>query len=217
MKETVAINEAVATPTLIGDDMMLPVEEKPSTDGTSSDDEFFSELVMSNHLDVGKVENADRVFEGVKAYIDQNKWRANKEDPKHRIFELCFSMKYTSLKVTVRIEAITETISIITTLPITCLKEYRIIMGRHLNDIGTPPFGAFHLDEDDGEISHRFTYLYTGSDFNPALFDTYLDNCLIASDLNYISIAKKATGSLSTKERLKLNQEIKQLAYAINE
>ena len=131
MKETVAINEAVATPTLIGDDMMLPVEEKPSTDGTSSDDEFFSELVMSNHLDVGKVENADRVFEGVKAYIDQNKWRANKEDPKHRIFELCFSMKYTSLKVTVRIEAITETISIITTLPITCLKEYRIIMGRH--------------------------------------------------------------------------------------
>lgn len=172
--------------------------------------------VENNKLAAAKKACADRVFEGVKALLCEKGWHVNKEDSEHRLLELCFSMMFTSLKVIVRVDAKTETISIITMIPITCLKEYRIIMGRHFNELEVP-FGSFHLDEDDGEISHRFTYLYSEERFNPDIFEKYLDNCLIAADMNYAGIAKKATGSLTTKERLNWNQDIKQLAIAINE
>lgn len=203
-------------------------DDNSSTDGVGPDHELMCDTTQGSNPDVhihNKIENnnlaaakeacADRAFGALKNYCSK-KWHANKEDPEHRLFELCFSMMFTSLKVIVRIEAKTETISIITILPITRLKEYRIIMGRHFNELEVP-FGSFHLDENGGEISHRFTYICSEEGFDSDVFEKYLDNCLIAADMNYVSIAKTATGSLTTKERIKWNHDIKQLAYAINE
>lgn len=126
-------------------------------------------------------------------------------------------MRNTLLKVLILIDAAAESLTIDTTLPITCLTEYRMIMGSKLNKINkTLRYGAFLLDEDDGEITYRFTYSIAGQEFNPAMFENYLGCCLLIPDENYKSIARSATGSMTNQEKIKIVLEIKKLGCAIN-
>jgi len=122
-------------------------------------------------------------------------------DKENRAFVLGFSMRNTLLKVLILIDAAAESLTIDTTLPITCLAEYRMIMGSILNKINkNMRYGAFLLDEDDGEIAYRFTYSIAGQEFNPAMFENYLGCCLLIPDENYKSIARSATGSMTNQE-----------------
>jgi len=126
-------------------------------------------------------------------------------------------MENTLLKVLILIDAAAEDLTIVTTLPITCLAEYRMIMESKFNKInGTLRYGKFWLDEDDGEIIYRFTYSIAGQEFTPAMFENYLGCCLLTPDVYYKSIARSATGSMTNQEKTKIVLEINKLACAIN-
>ena len=143
---------------------------------------------------------AVKVFEDIKAFIERNEWKASIIDPENKVFILGFSIRNTSLRVMVRVDAEAESICFNTTLPITCMEEYRMLMGSKLNQMNENlRYGAFHLDED-----------------NAKMFDNYLDCCLITPDLQYKKIAKIATGSLSKEEKLSVLEKLKALANAIN-
>lgn len=63
-----------------------------------------------------------------------------------------FSMKNAAFKVLVRVVAEAERATINVTRPISCLSEYRFLMDNKLSRINeTLRYGAFRLDEDDGE------------------------------------------------------------------
>lgn len=185
--------------------------------GNVSYDLMHQLLSDDDEVNEAKLEQADKIFEGVKRFIESNGWHASVIDKEYRVLALGFSMQNTSLNVLIRVDANAESLSINTTLPITCLEEYRMLMGSELSKINESiRFGAFRLDEDDGEITYRFTYSIAGQDFLPDVFDRYLDCCLIIPDIHYNSIVKTATGSISNQEKIKIIGDIKKLACAIN-
>lgn len=179
--------------------------------------DLLKHLLDDDEVSEEKECKAVKVFEDIKAFIEGNKWKASIIDPENKVFILGFSMRNTSLRVMVRVDAEAESICCNTTLPITCMEEYRMLMGSKLNQMNESlRYGAFRLDEDDGEITYRFTYSYSGQDFNAKMFDNYLDCCLITPDLQYKKIAKIATGSLSKEEKVQVLESLKMLAKAIN-
>lgn len=175
-------------------------------------------LFSDENIDEEKIKRADAFFEGIKAFVDGNEWHASVVDKENRVIVMGFSMRNTSLKVLVRVDAEVESVTINTTLPISCLTEYRLLMDSKLGRLNeTLRYGAFRLDEDDGEITYRLTYSMAGQEFNSKMFDNYLDCCLITPDINYKKIVKYATGALSKDEKIEVLGKLKSLAVAINE
>lgn len=179
---------------------------------------LLDKLLEEDEVDEGKIKQADSFFESIKSFIDGNEWHASIVDKENRVFVMGFSMRNTSLKVMVRVDGDAESVTINSILPISCLKEYRMLMGSMLTRINeTLRYGGFRLDEDDGEITYRYTYSISGQEFNSKMFDNYLDCCLITPDMNYKKIVKYATGALSKDEKVEVLGNLKTLAVAINE
>lgn len=178
---------------------------------------FMRRLLRGKEEDQGKRERADRFFDGIKEFVESSDWYASIMDKEQHVIGMGFTMQNTTLKVLIQIDVDTESLSINATLPIICLEEYRMLMGSKLSKLNEKlRFGAFRLDEDDGEINYRFTYSIEGQEFLPQVFEKYLDCCLITPDLNYKSIARTATGSMSNQEKIRVIGDIKKMADAIN-
>ena len=165
-----------------------------------------------------KVKQADIYFEGIKSFVDEHEWHTSVVDKENRVIVMGFSMKNAAFKVLVRVDAEAESATINAALPISCLSEYRFLIDNKLSRINeTLRYGAFRLDEDDGEITYRLTYSIAGQKFNSKMFGNYLDCCLITPDINYKKIVKYATGALSRDEKVEVLGKLKSLAVAINE
>lgn len=180
--------------------------------------ELIDKLLEENEVDEDKIKQADSFFESIKSFIDENEWLASIVDRENRVLIIGFPMRNTSLQVMVCVDAEVESVTINTTLPILCLKEYRMLMGWKLSQLNENlRYGGFRLDEDDGEITYRFTYSISGLEFSSKMFCSYLFCCLITPDRNYKKIVKVATGALSKEEKVEALGNLKALAVAISD
>lgn len=197
-------------------DENVPPELLERIRGGGSD--LIRRLFSDEDTDEEKVKQADAYFEGIKSFVDEHEWHTSVVDKENRVIVMGFSMKNAAFKVLVRVDAEAESATINATLPISCLSEYRFLMDSKLSRLNEPlRYGAFRLDEDDGEITYRLTYSIAGQEFNSKMFDNYLDCCLITPDINYKKIVKYATGALSRDEKVEVLGKLKSLAVAINE
>lgn len=197
-------------------DENVPPELLEELRGAGSD--LIRRLFSDEDTDEEKVKQADAYYEAIKSFIDKNEWHASIVDKENRVIVMGFSMKNAAFKVIVRVDAEAESVTINATLPISCLSEYRFLMDSKLSRLNeTLRYGAFRLDEDDGEITYRLTFSIAGQEFNDKMFDNYLDCCLITPDINYKKIVKYATGALSREEKVEVLGKLKSLAVAINE
>lgn len=197
-------------------DENVPPELLERLRGGGSD--LIRRLFSDEDTDEEKVKQADAYFKGIKSFVDEQEWYTSVVDKENRVIVMGFSMKNAAFKVLVRVDAEAESATINATLPISCLSEYRFLMDSKLSRLNeTLRYGAFRLDEDDGEITYRLTYSIAGQEFNNKMFDNYLDCCLITPDINYKKIVKYATGALSRDEKVEVLGKLKSLAVAINE
>lgn len=163
------------------------------------------------------MESAGKVFDGIKAFFDEKGWHSPVANRERGYFLIGFKMMFTSIRVDVHVEAEVEAIRINAILPVICEEEYRLVMGSYLTRLNQHlRFGAFHLDEDDGEITYRFSYSYAGEGFNKVKFEQYLDACTITPDGSYRPIVRFATGRFTDEEKVDYFHRIKAFAVAIN-
>lgn len=174
-------------------------------------------FLSDDGVDPEKVEQADRVYEGVESFIESHGWNTILVDKKNRRFILGFALPNAPFEVAFRVDAETESLTINVVFPVNCREEYRMLMDCKLSRLNEGMrFGAFRLDEDDGEITYRFTYSYAEQGFLPKVFERYLECCLFASDMNYKRIEGLANGSLSGREKLEMISDIRKLADAVS-
>lgn len=102
-----------------------------------------------------KVKQADTYFEGIKSFVDEHEWNTSVVDKENRVIVMGFSTKIASFKVLVCVDAEAKSATINTTLPISCLSEYCFLMDSKFSRLNkTFRYGAFRLDEDNGEITY---------------------------------------------------------------
>ena len=86
-------------------------------------------------------------------------------------------------------------ISIVNVLPITCRNDYRTAMTAVLNRYNTHlRYGAFILDENDGEVMFKISYAVSKESFDAAIFKQYLNCCLVVPDRAFCEISKLSVG-----------------------
>lgn len=189
-------------------------EDMPSGDDPTN--------LLKCHYDENDEENAKKeqqaieMFDGIQAFIEDNNWHPRIVAPKRKAVLLGFSMRRTALKVLVHVDAEAESICMQTTLPITCPKEYRMLLGSTLNQLNESfRYGAFRLDADTGAVTYRFSYFISGQAFNAKIFSKYLRCCLAVPDINYKLIAGIAAGSMSQEEKATILENLQMLTDAI--
>ena len=182
-----------------------------------SDHPWEDHYILENCIipDANAVSNANQVFKEIMAYIKERNWETEAEDPNERCVELDFSMGEIVFHILIRANLVPSSISILITLPVICLHEYRLLMKREFNEINTNAFGYFHLD-DDGQITNRLVYLLSDEGFEKNVFISYLSSCFTDSVNYFPFIAKTSSGSLTDKERIALKKEIKDLLQVIS-
>lgn len=158
---------------------------------------------------------ADYYFEKIKSYIEENHWIPTVVNRNDRVFIIDFSMRYCELNTMIIVD--NDSVTFNTILPVSFSPKSYIPMAIAISQINMDlKFGAFHPDEDDGEVSYRFSYsIIKENHFNKEVFENYFTRCLITPDIYFHKIIRVATGKLQKEEQMKILNKIKDFATTL--
>ncbi len=180
----------------------------------SSDENF---IKMKQEIENKQKEEAKRITDEIQMLLKSKEWHYTNLSEDGKNILLNFKMKNTIVRLNIMIEEDAGSIRYNALLPIECEKACRMLLADYLAVINQPlRYGAFHLDNEDGEISYRYSASYNGINFSPEVFEIHIDASLLTIDRYYREICRFATGRLNDEERKEYLIKIKELAIALS-
>lgn len=183
-----------------------------------SEDPDIDKLLREKEEDTQRKElEAQELVEHIHTFFDEKGWHYTSMDPTGKLMMLGFRMRNSTIRLHVLVEPEVECIRFNISL-FTCQEEYRMAMSQFIVETNKPlRYGAFHLDETDGEVTFRYSVSYRGLPFSPEAFEGYIDACTISADQNYKELGKIAHGRFDDEEKKKWFERIKQFAIALSQ
>lgn len=166
-------------------------------------------------------EYMEKAIACVKEAFDEQEWRYsfNSRRPDLAQFDLGFGINGVSLKVRVFIEDMPKVCRIDAVLPISAEEVYAYPLCKELAKANYPKrFGAFQYDQDDGELSYRYSYPIANG-FHKDDF-LWVFRAIIHSAVDddvYPVIKKFATGRFKNKDKNEILTQINNLVEDISD
>ena len=127
------------------------------------------------------------------------------------LYVLNFKMQ--NLNVTLRnlVESDQECIRFDTVLPIACKRPNHVILAYKFIKLNMPlRYGAFHIDQEDNEISYRYTLPYNAELFDEALCGRIIHAIVRVVDRYYEDVVRYAQGNITEEEKAEVLKAIKE-------
>lgn len=198
------------------DDLADVLEEKGKQLGDAPSEEDIHSAIQSalkEHLSgliPDMAEDADpeymeRSIATVKEVFDEKDWHYHFRNvrPDVAIFELGFNVDKVALRVRVTIENMPKVCRVDAILPISAEELYAYPLCKAIVKANYPKrYGAFHYDEEDGELSYRYSYPI-GHGIHKDEFSSIVRAVIHSAvdDECYPEIKKCATGKFKNKEK----------------
>ena len=179
--------------------------------GTESRDEDEKIKKMMQENSEKKRMEAEIVCREIKSIFEENDWKYS-EVSQHDIpiYILNFSMRNLNIALRIIVEYESECIRFDVSLPITCKHANRMILAYKLVELNHPlRYGAFHMDYNDNELSHRYSFPYYASAFSKSTCELIIYAMMRTADRYYEDITKYAFGTIDEKEKNKVLLMIK--------
>ncbi len=132
------------------------------------------------------------------------------------VWELGMSQERFTLRMRVAVEDDPRVCRIDAILPVSVDPVYDAVLCRELAKLNQPlRFGAFQYDENDGELSYRYSFPTGNAFFEDDLRTTFLAVMTTAAR-NFIRLQKLAVGKLSTDETESIREYVSRILQDLN-
>ncbi|MDR1640288.1 MAG: hypothetical protein LBC41_11940 [Clostridiales bacterium] len=182
-------------------------------------DHIMSEI-PSNEATGVSLASAEEIMAELEEYMSTSKWKAVSKTllaDGDIAYDANFSINGRAMRSTVIIEATSQAIRIVVTLPAKCMPEYGLIMAEYVTNFNyTKRFGTLQHDTRDGNIEYTYAYSYAEG-FKVKTFDVYFNSCLFTAADACQEVDRLCVGRLSRRQLAELNEKLNRLVNALKE
>lgn len=155
--------------------------------------------------------------DNIHAFFEGKGWHYTALDSKGRVMLLGFKMRNSTVRLQIIVDEDDECIGFNIQL-FTCREEYRLAMSEYITGLNYHlPYGAFHINKENGEVTYRHLVSYQDVPFSADSFEEYIYACTVTTDSNYRELSRIANGKFSDEEKKDWFRKIKQFAIALSQ
>ena len=155
--------------------------------------------------------------DNIHAFFEGKGWHYTALDSKGLVMLLGFKMRNSTVRLQIIVDEDDECIGFNIQL-FTCREEYRLAMSEYITGLNYHlPYGAFHINKENGEVTYRHLVSYQDVPFSADSFEEYIYACTVTTDSNYRELSRIANGKFSDEEKKDWFRKIKQFAIALSQ
>lgn len=181
--------------------LLAGISDETEKDGVDSESAVLF-VKMLEEEEEKKKRGAEKVCEEITAFFVANEWMYSEvTQSKYPLYVLNIKMRNLNVSLMVLVNIEEECIRFDTVLPVTCKNQNHIILSYKLTNINMSlPYGAFHLDTNENEISYRYTLPYSPETFKGHVSGIIIEAIAGIVNKYYETVVSYAQGRLPDEE-----------------